>query len=107
MVASTPIPPQVFDPAPVRGRAQVPIWPWLAILALALFLTDVALRRLVLTAGDVDFWRQGMVSAKTKERKRVEARIGEAESSGTSCRDLVGVRDPATPDEAQATLIGR
>ena len=83
-----PEPAQVFDPAPVRGRAQVPIWPWLAILALGLFLTDVALRRLVLTAGDVDLWREGMTRAKTKERKRVEARLDEAEGSGTTVETL-------------------
>ena len=39
----------VFDPAPVTGKARRVIWPWLAGAALLLFMTDVTLRRLVLT----------------------------------------------------------
>lgn len=77
-----PDPTDVFDPAPVRGRAEVTIWPWLAALGLALFLIDVALRRLVLTAGDADLWREGMTSARTRERRRVEAVIDEAQVTG-------------------------
>ncbi len=42
-----------FDPVPSLGRARWVLWPWLAGLALALFLADVALRRLVLEAGDL------------------------------------------------------
>lgn len=38
----------VFDPAAVLGRAITPIWRWLAMAALALFLIDVTLRRLVI-----------------------------------------------------------
>jgi uncharacterized membrane protein len=74
---------QVFDEAPVRGRAEVPIWPWLAGIALALFLIDVALRRLVLSAGDAQFWREGVTTARTKERKRIERKLEEAAVSGT------------------------
>ncbi len=44
-----PKPADVFDRAPVTGSAHQSIWPWLAGLGLALFLADVALRRLVLT----------------------------------------------------------
>ncbi len=42
-----------FDPVPSLGRARWTLWPWLAGVALALFLADVALRRLVLEAGDL------------------------------------------------------
>ncbi len=77
-----PAPAEVFDPAPVRGRAEVSIWPWLAALALALFLTDVGLRRLVLTAGDADLWREGMQGRRTRERRRIEAVMEEAEVTG-------------------------
>jgi hypothetical protein len=72
----------VFDPAPVEGRAEVSIWPWLAGLALALFLTDVAMRRLVFTAGDADLWKAGMVTARTREKKRVESVKEEAAATG-------------------------
>lgn len=49
-----------FDPAPVRGNAATPLWPWLAALALALFLVDVALRRVVVARGDFEVWREAM-----------------------------------------------
>jgi hypothetical protein len=77
-----PAPAEVFDPAPVRGRTTISIWPWLAALALAFFLADVALRRLVLTAGDADLWRQGMQTSRTRELRRIEAAIAEAEATG-------------------------
>jgi hypothetical protein len=77
-----PLPAGVFDPAPVRGRAEISIWPWLAALGLALFLVDVAMRRLVLSAGDADRWREGMRSPRTRERRRIEAVIDEAEVTG-------------------------
>jgi Mg-chelatase subunit ChlD len=38
----------VFDPAPVTGKARRVVWPWLAAAALAFFMADVTLRRLVL-----------------------------------------------------------
>ena len=77
-----PDPASIFDAAPQQGRAEVSIWPWLAALALALFLGDVALRRLVFTAGDADLWRTGMATAKTRERKRIETAQQEAAVSG-------------------------
>ena len=40
-----------FDAAPARGDTELPIWPWLVALALALFLADVAARRLRLSVG--------------------------------------------------------
>ena len=72
----------IFDPAPEQGRAEVPIWPWLAGLALGLFLVDVALRRLVFTAGDAELWREGVVTARTREMRRVEAVKEEAAATG-------------------------
>lgn len=83
-----PTPAQVFAPAPVRGRSQVPIWPWLASVALVLFLVDVALRRLIVTAGDADLWREGMTTSRTRERRRVEAKIEEAERTGTKVETI-------------------
>jgi hypothetical protein len=77
-----PQPATVFDPAPVRGRAAVSIWPWLVGAALALFLIDVALRRLVLSAGDAQAWREGVTSARTKERRRIEAKVEDVGSDG-------------------------
>lgn len=62
----------MFDPAPALGRVEQPIWPWLVTVALALFLLDVALRRLVLAAGDAEAWRRGMTSERAREQKRVE-----------------------------------
>jgi hypothetical protein len=79
-----PAPAQVFDPAPVAGKADVAVWPWLAALALALFLVDVALRRLVLTAGDSQAWREGLRTARTRERRRIEKRLEEAAAAGSS-----------------------
>jgi uncharacterized membrane protein len=77
-----PFPEQVLDPAPVRGRAEVPVWPWLAGAALALFLIDVGLRRLVFTAGDVDAWKEGFTSRRTRERRRIEQVREEAATAG-------------------------
>ena len=47
-----------FDPAPARGDAAIPLWPWLAAAALALFMIDVALRRLVIAKGDFEVWKE-------------------------------------------------
>jgi uncharacterized membrane protein len=73
----------VFDAAPVRGRAEVSVWPWLAAAGLALFLLDVALRRLVLTTGDAQLWREGVTTTRTKEKRRIEQKIEEAAASGS------------------------
>ncbi len=48
---------EAFAPAPRVGGAETPIWPWLTALAMFLFLADVALRRLVFSAGDSQIWR--------------------------------------------------
>jgi Mg-chelatase subunit ChlD len=77
-----PDPRQVFDPAPVRGRAEVSIWPWLVAIALALFLIDVAMRRLVVSAGDSEIWKEGLTSARTRERRRIEQELEKAAASG-------------------------
>ncbi len=77
-----PEPSSVFEAAPVRGRAEVSIWPWLVAAALLLFLVDVALRRLVLTAGDADAWKEGLTTSGKKEKRRIEKKIEEAAASG-------------------------
>jgi hypothetical protein len=79
-----PEPAAVFEPAPVVGRADVPIWPWLATMAMFLFLVDVALRRLVLTAGDSAAWKEGLTTARTKEKRRIEKKVEEAAAVGAT-----------------------
>ncbi|MGQ0848310.1 MAG: VWA domain-containing protein [Actinomycetota bacterium] len=77
-----PGPATVFDPAPVRGRAEVSFWPWLAAAALALFLLDVALSRLLLGEGDAQAWREGLTSTgRGRERRRVARAVEEATTS--------------------------
>lgn len=46
-----PPPDSFFDAVATRGRNDLAVWPWLAGLALALFLVDVAARRLRFSAG--------------------------------------------------------
>jgi Mg-chelatase subunit ChlD len=77
-----PEPSQVFDSAPQRGRAEVPFWPWLVGAALALFLIDVALRRLVLTEGDAASWKDGFTRPSVKERRRMDEKREAAVASG-------------------------
>jgi len=55
-----PVAAAAFDPAPARGDAATPLWPWLAAVALALFMIDVALRRLVVARGDFQMWREAV-----------------------------------------------
>lgn len=86
-----PPPADLFLPAPVKGRAEQPIWPWLVGIALALFLTDVALRRLVLAEGDAAEWRRGATSERRREVVRVaevaERRREAGDSSGEVASD--------------------
>ena len=62
----------VFDEAPTRGAALQPIMSWLLLTALALFLADVALRRLVFAPEDVTEWREGVQTERKRERVRIE-----------------------------------
>jgi Mg-chelatase subunit ChlD len=62
-----PVAAEIYDPAPSRGAAETTIWPWLVGLALALFMVDVALRRLVVARGDFEAWRESVA------RKRAPA----------------------------------
>ncbi len=59
-----------YDPAPAVGAAERDVWPFLVAVALALFLLDVALRRLVVTRGDLEVWREQLSPA---GREAVEA----------------------------------
>lgn len=72
-------PARSFDEAPTRGAALLPIGSWLVGIALALFLLDVALRRLVLSPEDVPEWRHGVRTRRTRERMRVDRALAEAE----------------------------
>ena len=62
-----PSPDELFDPAPSRGHTDLPLWPALAAVALALFLVDAAARRLRLSV-------RGTVSAQTVGRPPAGAR---------------------------------
>jgi Mg-chelatase subunit ChlD len=64
-----PVAAEVYDPAPARGAAETPLWPLLVAVALALFLLDVATRRLVVAKGDLEAWRETL----TRRRRPVEA----------------------------------
>ncbi len=68
-----PDPATLFDPAERLGTADRPVGPWLVAAALALFLLDVALRRLDFGAGDAEAWREGITSETRRERRRVAA----------------------------------
>jgi uncharacterized membrane protein/Mg-chelatase subunit ChlD len=84
-----PAPSAAFDPAPRKGSAERPIWPWLAAAALMAFLVDVALRRLVLTDGDAAVWKSGLVTERHRERKRVEMAVAERHANRERSGDVV------------------
>ncbi len=67
-----PVARAAYDTAPRRGAAEIDLWPWLAGLALALFLLDVALRRLVVSRGDLEVWKE---SFGRRHREPVEALV--------------------------------
>ncbi len=77
---------EVYDPAPSRGAAESPLWPWLVGLALALFLVDVALRRLVVARGDFEAWRESV----TRTKAPVEALV-----TAPAAPTAEGVPEPA------------
>jgi len=61
-----PLPEAVYAAAATRGAAEQHLWPWLVAVALALFLVDVALRRLVIARGDMRRWREGLAPTRAK-----------------------------------------
>ncbi len=63
-----PDPSVIYEAAPSRGDAGLALWPWLTGLALALFLVDVALRRLVVSPGDLVEWRRAVVPLERPSR---------------------------------------
>ncbi len=67
-----PLPAAAFDLAETIGAGERAIWPWLVAVALAAFLADVALRRLVVGVGDMEEWRAGVENRRRRERLRVE-----------------------------------
>jgi Mg-chelatase subunit ChlD len=56
-----PAPEDLYASAATRGAAEQDLWPWLVGGALALFLADVALRRLVIARGDLRRWREALI----------------------------------------------
>ncbi len=83
----------VFDPAPSIGGAETPLWPALTAVALALFLIDVALRRLVLQSGDVGAWKEAV----TPRRRRADRPVFDP--------DAGEMRAPEPPPETDT--VGR
>jgi hypothetical protein len=99
-----------FETAPVRGDAATPLWPWLAALALALFLVDVALRRIVVARGDFEVWREAMRSP----TKRTVAALDTSEPPAETPPDDVPVpsgpaprREALPEEETLAQLLKR
>lgn len=74
-------PAQSFDEAPTQGAALQPIASWLLAAALALFLIDVALRRLVFATEDVGEWREAVQTPQRRERQRIEKVLEKADES--------------------------
>ncbi len=74
---------EIYDPAPSRGAAESPLWPWLVGLALALFLVDVTLRRLVVARGDFEAWRESVARQKAPVEALVTAPAAPAAEGGT------------------------
>ncbi len=83
-----PAPSAMFDEAPSRGTAERDLWPWLVAIALAGFLGDVALRRLVFGVGDTEDWKKGVTSERTREKARVSEVVERRQGDG-SARDEV------------------
>ncbi len=69
-----PEPALAFDPAPARGRALLPLWPWLVGAALVAFAVDLTLRRLVLVSGDAELWREGFRRRAVRRRRELAER---------------------------------
>jgi uncharacterized membrane protein len=84
-----PTPAEVWVQAPVVGSTERDIWPWLVAVAMAAFLTDVALRRLVIGEGDAEEWRQGMITPRRRDRRRVESIRRRRQEAPESAPDVV------------------
>ncbi len=95
-----PLAAETFDPAPSRGDAALPMWPWLAAVALALFMLDVALRRLVLAKGDFEVWREAVRPQAKEPVTALDTSEPTAEpKSVTPQPDQVAPRREALPEE--------
>lgn len=90
-----PTPDEVHDAAPASGTASRALWPWLTGLALALFLIDVTLRRLVLRTDQVGIEPGGPVSSPS----------GEPSQLGVPPAEAVDTEAPAT--ETLSKLLDR
>ena len=76
-----------FDLAPSRGSAAWEMWPLLAAIALALFFSDIVLRQVIVSKGDVALWREAVRPA---AKQPVEALVTEP----------LPLRRPGIPDDA-------
>ncbi len=107
-----PLPIQAFDLTPNRGSATSELWPLLAALALALFMADVALRRIIVARGDVAEWRKTL----TRAPRRVEAiatddpvQLGGDEETAAPVPDAdeAGRREMLPEEETLSQLLRR
>ena len=83
-----PEPAAAFDEALELGRSERAIWPWLAAIAMLLFLADVALRRLVLFTDETTV--EGPSDHPPRRARRVEF-----------------ILEPPPPDEPPNPTLGR
>jgi hypothetical protein len=79
----------------------VPLWPWLTAVALALFLVDVALRRLVISRGDFTEWRRAVVPSAPEPVAAV------AKPPVDAPRDAQPTREILPEEETLAHLLRR
>jgi Mg-chelatase subunit ChlD len=96
-----PEPDAAYEAAPRRGDAGVPLWPWLTAVALALFLVDVALRRLVISRGDLTEWRRAVVPSAPEPVAAV------AKPPVDAPRDAQPTREILPEEETLAHLLRR
>lgn len=68
----------VFDPAPERGAAKRELWPLLVAIALALFLIDIGLRRLVVAKGDLQVWKETLKPSAKEPVTALETSVPDA-----------------------------
>ncbi len=94
-----PVATAAYDTAPRRGAAEIGLWPWLAALALALFLLDVTLRRLVVSRGDLAMWRAALRRTSREPVRALETGALPVAGSGRG-PDAIREEAPSPPGEA-------
>jgi hypothetical protein len=66
---------EIYEPAPSVGAAERDLWPLLVAIALALFLLDIALRRLVVASGDFEVWKETLTPTRREPVKALETPV--------------------------------